>query len=456
MIKTIRGKEHKFNIKDSLVVIILLSSLVMGVILAGNFDNIISGFEYMFKSQYGLVNDYIMFAGPGAALVNASLTTIIFYAAVRLLKRDLSDIDFAGMLTVFGFAVLGKNIFASLPILAGAFITAWFDKKKMDSYITVAIFATALSPVIMFVWNYFPKHFGMDQSVAYVVGSAVGILVTFLTVYLAKLAPSFHKGLTLYNVGFTSGLVAVIVNGIMNVFGIKAKDHALTAGADIAKVITETQINELKYIFLIWFLVLGLIAIGLAIYSSTGKIKDMLQIMNHSGRTPKFGEETNNAAVMMNIGILFILGTLVVFFLGSTFEAIAFAGVFTFAGFGAYGKHPKNVFPVVLGIMLAWVIIGLTSANGIQSIYGNRTMMGAILFGSALAPVSGVYGFSLGVIAGFLHVSIVNQVLNFHVFTLYHNGFATGMVAFIMQGIAIIVHREDRLLSPLPNSKVEK
>lgn len=52
------------------------------------------------------------------------------------------------------------------------------------------------------------------------------------------------------------------------------------------------------------------------------------------------------------------------------------------------------------------------------------------LFGTALAPIAGVYGFLPGMVAGWLHLAVVQNIGSVHGgMNLYNNGFSAGVVA---------------------------
>lgn len=60
----------------------------------------------------------------------------------------------------------------------------------------------------------------------------------------------------------------------------------------------------------------------------------------------------------------------------------------------------------------------------------------AALFGTALAPISGQFGLIYGIAAGFLHTCVVLAVgPPCGGYNLYNNGFAAGLVAFIMVAV---------------------
>jgi len=87
--------------------------------------------------------------------------------------------------------------------------------------------------------------------------------------------------------------------------------------------------------------------------------------------------------------------------------------------FGAFGNQVKNTVPVLVGIMIGCYLTGVDVAS--------TSALVAAIFGTTLAPVSGYYGPLAGVIAGFVHITLVHGGLN-----LYNNGFAGGFVAAVL------------------------
>lgn len=78
----------------------------------------------------------------------------------------------------------------------------------------VGLFASALSPVVSYI------TFGMNLplGLGILFGNLTGILVGFLLPPLASHTLIFHRGFNLYNIGFTSGLIAMVVAGILRLF----------------------------------------------------------------------------------------------------------------------------------------------------------------------------------------------------------------------------------------------
>jgi hypothetical protein len=135
------------------------------------------------------------------------------------------------------------------------------------------------------------------------------------------------------------------------------------------------------------------------------------------------------------MGLLCAFATTLVLLIGAQLNGVAIAGIFTIMGFGAFGKHLKNVVPIIIGAVLSawlgqWELV-------------SPPIVAAILFSTSLAPIAGHFGWAWGIAAGFIHVNVsmyvglVNGGIN-----LYNNGFAAGFVALFLLPV-ITVFRKD-------------
>ena len=100
----------------------------------------------------------------------------------------------------------------------------------------------------------------------------------------------------------------------------------------------------------------------------------------------------------------------------------------TVMGFGLFGKHLRNVFPVFLGLLLAALLFGKNLTDS--------WVVLAFLFGTALAPLAGEFGLIVGIVAGFLHLVVVERSGAWHGgMNLYNNGFAAGLTATLLVSV---------------------
>jgi len=138
------------------------------------------------------------------------------------------------------------------------------------------------------------------------------------------------------------------------------------------------------------------------------------------------------------MGVMGIIASFFVILLGGQFNGPIIGGILTIVGFAAFGKHPKNCVPVLLGVFLA-------SHLKIWEVNSTGVII-AGLFGTTFAPIAGQYGFFAGVIAGALHLSIVMNVGILHGgINLYNNGFAGGFVAAVLVPVIEAFSREKKI-----------
>ncbi len=142
--------------------------------------------------------------------------------------------------------------------------------------------------------------------------------------------------------------------------------------------------------------------------------------MKDDGYKSDFTQKYGYGLTFINMGVMGFISIAFVNVTGQTFNGPVLAGVFTVVGFSANGKTVFNTFPILVGVLLA--SLGSKGNDFTLAISG--------LFGTALAPISGVFGPIAGIIAGWLHLAVVQNVGLVHGgLNLYNNGFSAGIVA---------------------------
>src|SRR5699024_1782912 len=243
----------------------------------------------------------------------------------------------------------------------------------------------------------------------YLVGILIGIILPPLSAHFLQ----FHQGFSLYNVGFTSGIIAMFIANGLRLFG-----HEI-----VTPQLISTQYSSSAMFFLI-ILSIILIIIGLFLHASWNDLK---KIFSEPGTLiTDFIALSSTGATLINMGIMGLLMILFVILMKGSFSGPIVGAVLTVMGFSAFGNHWKNSLPILLGVFLA----SLVSPN-----YGNDPfpIILTALFGPSLAPIAGNYGTIPGVFAGFIHMTLVSNVGFLHGgLNLYNNGFSCGFVAAFM------------------------
>ena len=95
------------------------------------------------------------------------------------------------------------------------------------------------------------------------------------------------------------------------------------------------------------------------------------------------------------MGLTGAIGTAYVLAVGGDLNGPTLGAIFTIVGFSAFGKHPKNIVPIMAGVFLASILKDWSADD--------PSVVLAALFGTTLAPIAGRFGWRWGMVAGFVH-----------------------------------------------------
>lgn len=372
-------------------------------------SEIMEGMKKIIVAPSILITDYIQLANMGAAFFNSGLLMIVSIILVKLNKVHMSGPVVASIFIVAGFGFFGKNIYNIWAILLGAYLFSMTQVDNFSRYIVLAFFGTALGPVI----SQISFGFGLSPVLGIVLGNLAGILIGIIMIPLANHFVTFHQGFNLYNMGFTAGIIGTLFMALIRAFGFNNENPAILSEG-----------NNLTMSLYFGAIFLSMIIIG---YLLNGKsFKGYKKLLRTSGRLVSDFVTVNGFGIsLINMGILGIVSILYVLLVGGELSGIVIGAAITVSGFAAYGKHIRNILPVMLGVYIA-SLFKIWDTNSVGYLI-------AALFGTALAPVAGMFGWKAGILAGFLHSSLVMNVGYLHGgMNLYNNGFSCGIVAAVL------------------------
>jgi hypothetical protein len=382
-----------------------MSFIIFGFIVDSAKD-IFRGLFRIIREPDILITDYIGVGGMGAAFVNSGLIALVSILILFMLKINITGAATSAVWLMAGFALFGKNIFNIWFIIAGVWLYSRYQKEKFSKYIFIAMFGTSLAPLVTQVMfnTGLPKI--LSISLGMVIGLGVGFILPPLSAYLMRV----HQGFNLYNIGFTAGVIGTITISVFKSYGLKIEERFIWTSGN----------NNILGIFL-FLLFMSMIIISLIIDKSAYmKYKNLFK---YTGRlVSDFMILEGFAPTLFNMGVNGIFATAYVIIVGGDLNGPTIGGIFTIVGFSAFGKHLKNMLPIFIGVFLG-------SISKTWSINDPSILMAA-LFGTTLAPIAGAFGWKWGIIAGFLHSSLVLNVGFLHGgVNLYNNGFSGGLVA---------------------------
>lgn len=406
--------DTKYAIILGFAIFVLLSSF-----LFNSPSEIFQGMGKIILATSVLVTDYMAIANIGAALFNSGILMIITIVIARANKVQMNGPIIAAVFTIGGFALFGKNIYNIWAIMLGVYFYGVLQKEKFSKFILMAFFGTALGPLVSQV----SFGFGFPTTQAIILANLLGIAVGFILPPLANHFVKFHQGFNLYNIGFTAGMVGTLFMALFRAFGLQSETTLIVA-------------DGYNYILGSYLFLLFSIMIIIGVILNNKSFRGYKNLLRHSGRLVADYVSLRGFGVsLINMGLLGLMTTGYVLLVNGQLNGPTIGGVFTVVGFGAFGKHIKNVTPILIGVYIASLFqIWDTNATG---------ALLAALFGTTLAPIPGQFGWKSGIIAGIIHMAMVMNVGYLHGgMNLYNNGFAGGMVAAMLVPIIDSLKRE--------------
>lgn len=401
--------ERDLHKEDKLKVLLVfpVAILIFGILQTLMYgESLVLGLGKIISSPTILITDFLEVGGIGATCVNVAVIGFFNIYLLKAFKMRINGLLIAAFMTVIGFSFFGKNMLNILPIYFGGFLYAKYQRIPMKNVILVIMFSTALAPIVSLI-----TFSGiLPPRVGYLFGALTGTLIGFIILPLSAHMIRFHDGFNLYNIGFTAGIVGTVVTSVFRSFSL-----------DIQPV-NIVYVGDNHFITV---LIVGLfIYLMIAGYRINNKVfKEYTAILRYRGRTiTDFTQLVGYGLTFFNMGLMGLISVAFVLYFKGPINGPVLAGIFTIVGFGAFGKHPKNCVPIMLGVTIAGFLTGID--------FQSTGFIISALFSTTIAPIAGTYGFGVGILAGMLHLAIVRNIGIVHGgINLYNNGFSGGLVA---------------------------
>lgn len=399
--------EYEHKILERIIWFYTLLFIFVGLFMQAP-EELLQGLKNIITSSGILISDYMVIGGIGPALVNAGLVGLIGLILIRINKVPMVGATIAAIFTMIGFGLFGKNILTIFPSLFGVYLYSRFTKKEFKAYIFPALYGTALAPIV--------SEVALNSSFGLIGGILTGIAGGLIVPALAPHLLAAHEGHNLYNIGFTAGFAGLFLINLLRGFSFEPQTLAIWGTT------FNTSIRWLTFGMLASMIVLGFILNGKS-------FKHYPEIFKESGTAiTDFVEIMGIGNTLTNMGIVGLIGMLYIELVGGHYNGATLGGILTMVGFAAFGKQPKNIYPVMLGVYFG-TVFSVSNANDPGPLL-------AALFVTTIAPLAGRYGPFIGILAGFVHLSAVSFTGVLHGgLNLYNNGFTAGLVATVFIGV---------------------
>ncbi|MGA9396354.1 MAG: DUF1576 domain-containing protein, partial [Azonexus sp.] len=276
--------EHSRNATFVVVALFPLAFILAGLLIDTPAE-IFSGLVRILTSRDTLITDYMGIGGIGAAFTNAGLLTL---AALGVYYRSSAKIDgvaIACLLIVLGCGMFGKSLLNVWFIVLGVFLYSKFKHERFATHINTAFFGTALAPIfteILFS-TMLPLHFSLPLGILTTL--ALGFVLVPASAQLFKA----HMGFTLYNIGFTAGILGTLIVALYKSYGFIPDP-----------VFIWTTGNNLLFGWMLSAMFIFMAVVGLLL--DRDALKKLAHMMRQSGQAPTdFVSSTGLGPTLVNM-----------------------------------------------------------------------------------------------------------------------------------------------------------
>ena len=381
-------------------------------------DRIFSGLWKIMTSPCRAPTSYFAVGGFAATFLNMGLVGYACLALFIGLKAKVNNVSTLAFILTTSFGSWGINILNMWPSMLGVALYGILHKEKFSSLVHAMLFSTGLAPMISELLFRYPHQemtgFNfLGLILTLIVGCFIGF---FLPVGLAN-SPKIHKGFTLYSAALPMGMNAFFLNAAL----FKTTGFELPELADTLTVTAPVICN----VFCI--LLFGTCIVAARLMGCT--MKAYWRLLTDDKTIWDFSSYYGKHVFLMNVGVfgLFILAYYNL--IGAPFNGVTFGIVICMLATCNSGSHPGNVWPIMLGYLLANIIFGtfsfLVGGNFVTPLSSQSIIVG-LCYANGLSPIADKYGWKQGVIAAFLHYLLVTSVPNLH------GGFTAALVCIFL------------------------
>ena len=374
-----------------------------------------------------LSTNYFAIGGYSATFLNMGLVGILTLGLFLVFKGKPNNVSTLAFILTLGFGSWGINILNIWPTVFGVMVYCLVKKEAFGTQVNAMLFSTGIAPIITDMLIRYPNEAVVGFNLLGVfLALGVGFVIGFFLPAGLAYSPNLHKGFDLYSAAVPIGMTAFFLNAVLY----KTMGIALPAGADSAQL----QIASAMTVNLFCLILFGACVVAALFLGCSPK--DYWKVLRNPDRVASFTATYGNAAFLMNVGAfgLFILAYYNL--IGATFNGVTFGIIFCMLCTCNSGSHPGNVWPIMVGYVVAATVCGWISPllGGTFSLAINaQAICVGLCYANGLSPICDKYGWKLGIVAAIMHYLLVTSVPNMHGgFCLYNGGFTAALICVLL------------------------
>ena len=387
-------------------------------------STMLSGFWQILSQPCKVTTNYFSVGGYSATFLNMGLVALIMAGLFHVTKTKVNNVSTLAFLLTLGFCSWGIHVLNMWFTMLGVVIANLIKKEKFYANVNAMLFTTGVAPVSSDLLVRYPNAEAIGFNLlGFALAIAVGIIVGIIVSAGLPHSPNVHKGCNLYSAALPVGMAMFFINGMLY----------KVMGIDLPGTVGDMTVASQSTVNIFCIALFGLFMIfALAMGGGKGYwelLKNRSQVANVSGTC-------GNAVWLMNAGVygLFILAYYNA--IGAPFNGVTFGLIFCMLCTCNSGSRPTNVWPIMLGYVVASFVTGwlssLLGGNFTMAVNAQAIVIG-LCYANGLSPICDKYGWQYGFLASMIHYCLVTLVPGLHGgFCLYNGGFTAIFVCIIL------------------------
>ena len=410
-----------------LVFAVFSTAFLIGAVCMPDRTSMLTGLWQIVSNPSKISTNYFAVGGYAATFLNMALVGFACLALYVGLKATATNVSNLAFILTLGFCSWGINIVNMWPSMLGVVIYCLVKKEKLSTNVNAMLFSTGIAPLITELMVRYPHAEAVGFNIVGILLSlAVGFVIGFFLPAGLTNSPKVHKGFDLYSAALPIGMTAFFLQATLY----KTMGVALPAAPDAStlQVASRMTVNIFCCV-LFGFFIVSAFLLGC-------KPKDYWKLLVDPDLVTNFSSAYGNAVYLMNVGVygLFILGYYNL--VGATFNGVTFGVIFCMLACCNSGSHPGNVWPIMLGYVVASTVFGWLSSLAGGSFAGAvnaQAIVVGLCYANGLSPIADKYGWRYGFLAAVMHYVLVTSVPALHGgYCLYNGGFTAALICLIL------------------------
>ena len=403
------------------------AAFLIAAVIMPDRASMLTGLWQILSQPSKLSTNYFFIGGYSATFLNMGLVGLICLLLYIVFKATPTNVSTLAFVLTLGFGSWGINILNIWPTIFGVMIYCVVKKEKFGANVNAMLFSTGIAPLITDLMIRYPNAEAIGFNLeGILIALAVGFFIGFFLPAGLANSPKVHKGFDLYSAALPVGMTAFFLNATL----FKTLGVALPAGADAAQLQVASRLTVNTFCILLFG------ACIVVAFLLGCRPKDYWNLLIDPALVTNFSSTYGNSVFLMNVGVfgLFILGYYNL--IGASFNGVTFGIIFCMLSTCNSGSHPGNVWPIMLGYVVASTVCGLVSplVGGTFTFAVNaQAICVGLCYANGLSPIADKYGWRYGFLAAIMHYLLVTSVPTLHGgFCLYNGGFTAALICIIL------------------------